>query len=495
MIILVRDNSISRLTGLTPGQLASVRRYVAIEDVKYSKFNKLYARDAHRIRQTKQGPAVKDAKGRYCALSDRATRRYTDYPKLRTAMAQPNAYCYYSGYALSRIPLISKSGEFMSGLVYMVEEWAKNQGVTLTIEDHRVRPKSTLGMFSLELPAPFYPEQLEAIRAAVLHEQGTIEAATGFGKSFTMLGLVNRLQMKTLIVCPNLNLKTQLRETFLKAFGSLKNITIENIDSPTLKNAGSYDLLIVDEAHHSAASTYRKLNAKVWGNIFHRVFFTATPYRNLDSELLLMVGIAGQVIYRVPYAKALSRGYVAPVEAYFYELPKTKTTGTTWPTVYKELVVDNEYRNNLIASLITSLHSNSKSTLVLVKEVAHGQKLSDLTGAAFAHGEGEDCQQLIKWFSEGKLSSLIATTGVAGEGCDTKAAEYVILAGLGKSKPAFLQQVGRGVRKYPGKSSCKVILFSDGSHKWPAEHFQAQATYLQDEFKTIPVQLDLPAAI
>ena len=42
-------------------------------------------------------------------------------------------------------------------------------------------------------------------------------------------------------------------------------------------------------------------------------------------------------------------------------------------------------------------------------------------------------------FNMGEIKTLIGTTGVVGEGVDTRPTEYVIIAGLGKSKPAFMQ--------------------------------------------------------
>ena len=86
---------------------------------------------------------------------------------------------------------------------------------------------------------------------------------------------------------------------------------------------------------------------------------------------------------------------------------------------------------------------------------------------------------------------LIGTTGVLGEGIDTRPAEWIIIAGLGKSKNQFMQNIGRGIRVYPGKKSCKVILFKDGSHKWTLKHFKEQCMILKEVYGIVPMRLEL----
>ncbi len=175
---------------------------------------------------------------------------------------------------------------------------------------------------------------------------------------------------------------------------------------------------------------------------------------------------------RITYADARDRGYILPVEAYYISLPKQPTDAYTWAQVYSELVVNNEYRNALIANLLLSL--TDKYALCLVKEIKHGEILAEMTGIPFANGQTEGSSQLIKDLCSGKIKRLIATTGVCAEGVDTVPVEYVIVAGLGKAKSAFMQLVGRAVRPHPTKESAKVIIFKDGSHKFTLRHYRAQ---------------------
>lgn len=417
------------------------------------------------------------------------------FDTVRTALSYIEEKRTRFGFQRVKVHLMDKKGEFPSGL--MVPAIAALDGVEYDLHDRRKVPERQPGMFKIELgEVKPYPEQLEIVEAAHYHTRGTISACTGFGKSIAMALLVHSFQLRTLIVVPNLGLKTQLQDTFKTLFGSLDNVTIENIDSPRLKTAVGYDILIVDESHRSAASTYRKLNKTAWTGIYHRFFFTATPFRSKSSENILLESIAGQIIHKVSYSTAVDEGYICPVDVFFYRVPtkrKLKGNGKSYAGVYSELIVNNLERNSIIASLLTSLHDQKKSTLCLVKEVAHGMELAKMTGAAFAHGDGEDCAQLIDWFSKGKLTTLIATTGVCAEGVDTRAAEYIILAAGGKSKNQLMQSVGRGVRRFGDKESCKVILFRDNSHRWMKEHFLEQVKAIKEEYGIDPVEVEIGA--
>lgn len=389
--------------------------------------------------------------------------------------------------------LMNKRGEFPSGLIRQVIQFLSKRCSFDVVDNRAERRLATLTM-PIYLKANWgiegRPEQHEAVKAAMRAHRGTIQAVTGSGKSVMMALLISRMKLRTLIIVPNLALKEQLTRTFRSYFESIDHIVIENIDSSTLPKRTDFDMLIIDESHHVAARTYRELNKKSWTKIYHRYFFTATPFRSKDEEQMLMESISGDVIYRLDYKKAVDKGYIVPVEAYYVDLPKTETDAYTWAEVYKELVVNNECRNDLIMKMMTKIYETGASVLCLVKEVGHGKALSEPSGFLFAHGDAEDCSFLIKNFSDGDYTGLIATTGVAGEGIDTKPCEYVIIAGLGKSKNAFMQQIGRAVRPYPGKGSAKIILFRDKSHKFTRAHFNAQVKILKEEFGVVPVKLN-----
>lgn len=406
----------------------------------------------------------------------------------------PASAHYFSGSYRSRErTLLHKRGFYPSGLTYLVEGWLDANKLIAEFDDKRSMPTRLPTEFKLSLGCTPYPEQTAAVATAVRAGRGCIVMPTGCGKSITMAMLTKALNVRTLIIVPTLELRRQLTESFTKFFGSFKNISIYNIDSPELKAATDYDCLIVDEGHHVAARTYRELNKKQWTKIYHRFFFTATPFRSQEEEQLLYESIAGPVEYEVTYDAAVKAGHIVPMEAYYIELPPRDVRGSTYQQVYKELVVANTQRNLVIRDIILNLLSQGKSTLCLLKEIAHGNNIQSLSGASiqFASGVNDDTKHLIDLFNSSDLPVLMGTVGVLGEGVDTKPAEFVIIAGLGKSRNQFMQMCGRGFRRYPGKETCKIILFKDLSHKWSANHFREQCKILKNEYGIKPVKLDI----
>lgn len=420
----------------------------------------------------------------------------------------PQSKAFFSGgHRPTKRYLMDRRGTFPTGLLYLVRKYFEPSHVRVEWKDNRKRPEARQGLFTLSLGHTPYPEQKAAAEACQRSHRGIVVAPTGVGKSLICALIINALQVPTLIVVPSLELKRQLTESLRDMFGpgivgSFGNkypnrlITVENVDAlDSAQKLEGYDCVIIDEFHHSGAATYRKLNQKAWTGVYYKFGLTATPFRSRDEERLLLESVLSEVIYRVDYATAVENDYIVPMEAYYFDLPQQKCKGTTWAAVYSELVVKNEPRNKLVADLICALHEKRQSCLTLVKEIAHGNTLQKLTGAAFAHGQAEDGRDLIRWFSERQLTTLIGTTGVVGEGVDTRPAEWIILAGGGKSKNQFMQQCGRGFRRYPGKTTCKVILFRDSSNKWLLDHFKAQCRYLREEYGVEPVKLPVPEGL
>lgn len=387
---------------------------------------------------------------------------------------------YFSKYGSRRKSLLDKRGYFPTGLydrVYRYLNGEFNLNLNFKYKDIPFIPNSK----------GLYKWQIEAANCALNSNRGIISATTGSGKSLVIKELIIRHNIKTLVIVPTLEIKKQLSEVLKDC----KNTVIENIDSPKLEKLTNFDMLIIDEGHHTAAKTYQDLNKKAWTKISRRFFLTATPFRNDIEETLLFEAICGNVIYELSYKDAVKARYIVPIEAYYIESIKQKTDAHTYSEVYSELVVKNKYKNSQICNLLKRLEDNSVNTLCLVREIAHGKILSDLTGIPFVSGEDEESKDYIRQFNNGGIKAIIGTTGVLGEGIDTKSCEYVIIAGLGKAKSQFMQQVGRAVRKYLSKESAKVIIIKDTSHKFTLRHFNAQKKILLDEYGVKPLKLEI----
>ncbi len=436
-----------------------------------------------------------------CRVEGLNTQQHRELKELLSYTLNPNARFFGGGYGPKKQSLLTKTGTFPTGLLYVVNDYLKSINQPFSKHDLRRVPMPLESPLIASLGFAPYPEQIEAARAAKCAGRGIVVAPTGVGKSLICTLIIQELNVRTLVIVPSLELKRQLTESLQAAFGTVavgkgKTIYVENIDS--VKEAdvyGRYDAVIIDEFHHSGAKTYRKLNKKALSSTYYKIGLTATPFRSQDNEKLLLESVLAEVIYRIEYQEAVAAGYIVPLEAYYIEIPATipKDTynSTSWASVYSALIVNNDSRNQIIANLLLRLNANNISTLCLVKEIKHGESISTLSNCFFANGESEDTPHLIKLFNKSRLSVLIGTTGVLGEGVDTKPCEYVVIAGLGKSKNSIMQQVGRSFRRYLGKEAAKVILILDRSHKWTREHFRAQCKILLDEYNIVPTKIDI----
>lgn len=423
----------------------------------------------------------------YSQLKGMTPEQFSQVRKLLSYEPDPSA-AFFGGFKGSqRRYLIDRKGFFPTGLIsYLGEvEIAKITDIRNIQNTQMISSiKGNFGNFVQ------YKAQSDVVNIVRSTMRGTISMPTGTGKSMVMALIINTLKLRTLIVVPNLSIRNQLREVLRGIFGNTPHVVIENIDSTNLKSHINFDMLIIDEAHHVGAKTYHNLNKLAWKGISHRYFLTATPFRNIEAEQILFKAIAGDIIYSLSYTDAIKNKYIVPVEASYLTLPKQMCSAVTYAQVYSQMIVNNDYRNQVISALLQDLIESNKFALCLVKEIKHGQILSEATGIPFVCGEDAESKAFIAQFNSGEIKQLIGTTGVIGEGVDTKPCEYVIIAGLGKAKSSFMQQVGRSVRRFDDKESGKIVLFRDTSHKFLLRHFNAQVAILKDEYSIKAIKLN-----
>lgn len=431
----------------------------------------------------------------------------SQFKEIRKVLSYTESVRGRFGYQSKIVHLMDKRGFFPTGLLPYVVEYLKN--IPHEINDRRIKPKKGYEPLNLKLPYKPYDDQLNALEALQREDfKGVVTLPTGAGKSVVCALIINALKVKTLVVVPSLELKNQLTASLRQQFGNDKvgplnkaghpdfPISVENVDAlkPSVKPKG-IDLVIIDELHRAASNTYRKLNQKAWVNIFYRCGMTATFFRNKDEEQLLLESILSKVVFQVDYKRAVEMGYIVPLQVFYYDIAPMKPKGNqkSYQSMYAELIVNREDRNNQIADLVLGLDDAGESTLVLLKEIKHGQLIKDALEAkgkaiAFANGENDQNRIILLEFNLKERNTLIAT-GVLGEGIDTKPCSYVILAGAGKSKPQMVQNIGRCLRVFAGKEVGTVIIIRDSSHKWFLDHAKAIAKHLKDEYGVVGQRL------
>lgn len=492
-------NSMCKLEGYTVDLLATLRKTLSYEDTKLkmhltqqTKF--MYMNRGKLVALLKQAP-----NGQKKSITDRLNRLSRQIKDHKKKLAGARHF------------LLDRKGAFPTGLLYLVEETLVKQGVLYDLQDARIAPRMPQVKLSMNLGGAVpYPEQIAAGEAAKACGRGIIVAPTGVGKSLIAALVIERLGVPTLVVVPGLGLKAQVMAGLRRVFGDtlvgpLINgkkkyfITIENIDALPDHPVEGFDCIIVDEFHRSGAEKYQARNRRCWDGIYYRFGLTATPFRTRSEERLLLESVLSKVIYKIPYQVAVDNGYIVPMEAYYVEVPILdgyKDRNKKYQTVYRELVVERDDRNELIAGMVATLAEQGVSILILTKQIEHGNTLRRMLAThgldiPFAEGANEHNEALVDDFNASGKGCMIGTVGVLGEGIDTKPCEWVFLAGGGKSRVQFMQNLGRAFRRYGNKQSCKIVMIRDQTNHWLEEHFQACCSYLKNEFGVTAEKLDL----
>ena len=90
---------------------------------------------------------------------------------------------YFAKAYRTKRSLLTKRGEFPTGLLYLVHACFVRNHTYYQLEDIRKVPEKRPGLFTMQSKQTPYPEQLEAAKAAVDYKRGIISAPTGVGKS------------------------------------------------------------------------------------------------------------------------------------------------------------------------------------------------------------------------------------------------------------------------------------------------------------------------
>lgn len=398
------------------------------------------------------------------------------------------------------ISLYDEEGYFPTGLLPEVEQVLDKLDVKYEIVDERSKPEMEFKFVLKESFPPFRYYQKAGAEELQKDHRGVLVLPTGTGKSITAGRMIWDTGVKTLVVTPSKAITDHMTKTLIKHFGKgkvaklktkdrkTKAINVVNIQAlvnmpPEMFN--DIRMVIIDEFHHSSASTYLEVNEEHLKNCYYRIGLTATNFRNDGSEMALR-SVLSNILYEYPIRQAIrDKNLMQPdFEVYSIQLEQEDT----YQKAYKNQIVHNDERNEMIKEL--AVLNRDRSVIILVKQVEHGEILKKLLPhCEFIHGQTKDSERerLMENFRKGKLKGLIGTS-VIGEGVDLPIADMLIMAGGGKSKIQVMQNIGRVLRLYPGKDRPLICDFTDEDGSWLEDHSLVRSEiyeeYLPEEEET-----------
>jgi len=216
-------------------------------------------------------------------------------------------------------------------------------------------------------------------------------------------------------------------------------------------------VVIVDEAHHTPARTFREVLS--WLPAKYRFGLTATPKRS-DGLTPMLLACIGPELHQVPHEALIDDGHLiipSIVPTYTGTPPPELVPDACFTSLVNALVED-ENRNALILSIAEREIRAGHSMLILSGRVEHCNNLAEKLCsrsriecvALTAKLSKKKRVEALDRFRSGELRAICATS-LADEGLDVARLERLILATPSRSEGRTIQRLGRLMRPFPGK--------------------------------------------
>lgn len=226
-----------------------------------------------------------------------------------------------------------------------------------------------------------------------------------------------------------------------------------------------FDYIIVDEVHKAGAESYKKVLS-----YFQPEFtlgMTATPERTDGKDIYELFD--HNLAYNIRLHKALEHDLLC--QFHYYGISDLMINDTVVDDMSKTKLLTSEARAIHIKKAIDtySMHEKRKRGLIFCRTVQEAKLLSEhlqKLGLKTLAVTGEDTEffreeaiRRIETDTPQDMLEYIVTVDIFNEGIDIPSLNQIIMARPTKSAIVFVQQLGRGLRKYKDKPYLTVIDF------------------------------------
>lgn len=320
-------------------------------------------------------------------------------------------------------------------------------------------------------------KNLESLRNYA--KRGLLISATGTGKTYLSgFDVKNAKAERVLFIAHRKTILSKAKETFETIIKDKKmgiydgNIGEEDYVFAMIQTMSKkehlekfskdyFDYIIIDEVHHGGAKSYQSLI-----NYFTPKFMlgmTATPERgdNFDIYELFHHNIA----YEIRLHDALREELLCPF--HYFGISDIEVDGEliTEKTAIKKLTADERVNHIIEKSRFYGYSGDKLHGLIFVSRIEEAIELTEKMKNRGIRCEvltGEDSdskrEKTISDLEEGKIEYII-TVDIFNEGVDIPCINQVILLRPTESSIVYIQQLGRGLRKYEGKEYVVILDF------------------------------------
>lgn len=314
-------------------------------------------------------------------------------------------------------------------------------------------------------------------------------SATGTGKTYASAFAARELGFKKILfLAHRKEILNQAKNTYDKVFdhqlstglltGNNKSFdsdilfaTVQTITQSTIINQFSenqWDLIIIDEAHHSTAASYKKIldyfNPKLW------LGMTATPDKRIKEESVYDL-FNHNIAHEIRLQDALEEDLLCPFHYYGITDLDVDNQKIDSKSDFKYLTSDNRVKHIMTQAGIYGYSGDRVKGLIFCSNVNEAIELSNKlnkkglrTQALSGNDSSEKRQDAInrlvqKDGTDNSALDYILTVDIFSEGVDVPEINQIIMLRPTQSPTVFTQQLGRGLRKSIDKEYVVILDF------------------------------------
>ena len=315
--------------------------------------------------------------------------------------------------------------------------------------------------------------------------------ATGTGKTVTAVSDAKAVGQRTLFIGHTKELIEQAKKTFNNIWkekqtglyiaeqkekdayivcGSVQSIS-KNIED---FNPEEFGYVIIDEAHHGTAETYRSILS-----YFKPQFtlgLTATPDRTDGEDLL---EIFQNIAHKLDLKTAVEIGELVPVRCIRVktniDISDVRINGIKYNSQDLESKLFIPERNKVIVDTYLEFAKDKKTVIFYAsvkhaKEIAHLLRENHINAQAVSGSmNNSKRKQILNEYESGNINVLCACD-LLNEGWDSPNTQVLFMARPTMSKTLYTQQLGRGIRLAQGKEYLMVFDLIDNASLFNAPY-------------------------
>ena len=314
-------------------------------------------------------------------------------------------------------------------------------------------------------------------------------SATGSGKTYlAAFDALNFNPNRLLYIVHEGSILRKSLSTFQEVFGGLKTCGLYSSEAKEIEadfifstnatmckslelfDKKEFDYIIIDECHHAVADTYRKII-----DYFEPEFLlglTATENRMDNQDVVDLFG--NNIPFELRLRDAIVNDLIVPF--HYYGIRDSLVDYGLSDSSERRLIAQMSDADNceFIHEQIEShrIPGQKLKALAFCRNRQHARMMADNLGAyyktAFLSGNnntGERIRAYNDLQNDNKELEILFAVDILNEGVDIPGVNMVLFLRPTESSTIFLQQLGRGLRKYENKDYVTILDFIGNSYK------------------------------